>query len=220
MLPTYQSLSISDGIKDVTLVKDESNVSKYHIEQPRSINDENGRTGRYDIPPLDKNSLMLMYSAFGENKDPGYVTAQFGIHPEISQREYRRYLTMSSRDPFDLQKTITSGIVGAPPEIQAIIDKSTDNLLTNEEMLSVSNFRKTKYAESYVKKIISSPNINLDCGLGRFVCSICHVPQAGVIFDVNTNAGSFTQKYLAISHICQTCKSIEDKVFAQSNQKA
>jgi len=46
------------------------------------------------------------------------------------------------------------------------------------------------------------------------------VPQAGVIFDIMAEAGSFTEKYLRTSYICQTCKSIENKVFAQSNQKA
>lgn len=221
LLPTHQSLSISDGINDVTLVKDQNNVDKYlHIEQPPSINNEDGRTGRYDIPPLDKNTLMLMYSAFEENKGPGYATAQFGIHPEISQREYQRYLTMSSRDPFDLQNRITSGILGAPLEIQAIVDKSTDNLLTNDEIVAVYNFRMNKNADLYVKKIILNPNIDLHFGLERFVCSGCHVSQAGVIFDIMADAGSFTEKYLRTSYICETCKSIENKVFAQSNQKA
>ena len=220
LLPTHQSLTISDGINDVTLVKDQNNVERYHIEQTSSINNEEGRTGRYDIPALDKNSLMSMYTAFEDNNGPGYVTAQFGIHPEISQREYQRYLTMSSRDPFDLQSRITSGIVGAPREIQAIVDKSNDNLLTNDEIVTVNNFRMYKNADFYVKKIISDPNIQLISGLGRFVCSSCHMAQAGVIFDRITEAGSFTEKYLGIGHVCPTCKSIEDKVLAQSNQKA
>lgn len=221
LLPAHQSLTISDGINDVTLVKDQNDVGRYpHIEQTPSTYNEDGRTGRYDIPALDKKSLMLMYSAFEENKGPGYVIAQFGIHPEISQREYQRYLTMSSRDPFDLQITITSGIVGAPREIQAIVDKSTDNLLTNDEFITVNNFRTYKNADFYVKKIILDPNIQLNSGLERFVCRTCHRPQAGVIFDKKTETGSFVDKYLEIGHVCLTCKSIEDKVFAQSNQKA
>lgn len=220
LLPTHQSLTISDGINDVTLVKDQNSVDRYpHIEQTPSTYNEDGRTGRYDIPALDKKSLMSMYSAFEENKGPGYVTAQFGIHPEISQREYQRYLTMSSRDPFDLQIRITSGIVGAPREIQAIVDKSIDNLLTNDEFVTLNNFRMYKNADFYVKTAILNPNIQLNSGLERFVCSTCHRPQPGVIFDRKTEAGSIVEKYLEISHICQTCKSIEDKIFAQSNQK-
>lgn len=127
---------------------------------------------------------------------------------------------MISRDPFDLQNRITSGIDGAPPKIQAIIDKSADNLLTNDEILLVSNFRMEKYADSNFKKVILNPDIKLNFGLARSVCSVCHVPQAGVIFDINTAAGSFTEKDLGIGYACQTCRSIEDKVYSKSNLKA
>jgi len=217
LLVTHQSLSFSNGQSEITLVKDQPHLGEnVDLDVPATID----RTSDYDLPRLDKAGLMLMYDAFEQHKTPAHVTAKYGIHPEISQREYQRYLTMSSRDPFDLQNRLTSGIVGEALEIQAIVDKSTDNLLTNEEIISVSNFRRNKYAGFYVKKIILNPDIDLDFGLGRFVCSICHEPQAGVIFDRQTDAGSFTEKYLGTSHICQTCKSIEDKVFAQSNQKA
>jgi hypothetical protein len=76
-----------------------------------------------------------------------------------------------------------------------------------------------KNADFYFKTTILNPNIQLNSGLERFVCSTCHRPQAGVIFDKKTEAGSILDKYLKIGHVCLSCKSIKDEAFAEFNQK-
>jgi hypothetical protein len=49
------------------------------------------RINDYDIPPLDKKGLMIMCEAFEQQKTPAYVTTTYGIHPEISEKEFARF---------------------------------------------------------------------------------------------------------------------------------
>ncbi|MEP6576040.1 MAG: helix-turn-helix transcriptional regulator, partial [Nitrososphaerota archaeon] len=132
ILVEHQSLSFMDGVKGITIVRDKENAGKFVDYQPGPIDRVNREFSEYDIPPLDTKGIMSMYDAFKDNVSPAEVIAKFGIHPDISQREHQRYLIMSSRDPFNLQNKIVGGIINAPPEIQAIIDKSKGNLLTND----------------------------------------------------------------------------------------
>ena len=83
-----------------------------------------------------------MYDEFQNQKGPAYVTAKHGIHPETSQKEFERFLVMSSRDPYGLQNMLTADISDAPPEIQSIIKKSSQRiLLTNDEIMSIISFK-------------------------------------------------------------------------------
>ncbi len=76
---------------------------------------------------------------------------------------------------------------------QAIVDKSDDNQLTNEKIVSVYNFRMNENANFYAKKNIefrhrSSFRTREPC------LQYWHVLQAGVIFDRMTDAGFFAEK--------------------------
>jgi hypothetical protein len=158
---------------------------------------------------------MSMYNGFEHNESPGHIIAKYGIHRAISQKEHQRFLVMNLRDPLDLQNKMTSGIVDAPPEIQTIINKSNaGNLLTNDEIMSLVNFKSCKNAESYVKDAILNPTIYLPYGLSRVVCKICHAPQPGVIFDTMTitYAGKATEKLVAKNHVCVACWGFMTKV--------
>ena len=86
LLVTQQSLSISNGRSEFTVIKKEphlvENVDRYGSAPLNQINE-------YDIPPLSKNELMLMYDDFEvARKGPVYAIAKHGIHPEISQKEF------------------------------------------------------------------------------------------------------------------------------------
>ncbi len=61
--------------------------------------------------------------------------------------------------------------------VQAIVDISDYNQLTNEKIVSVYNFRMNENADFYVKKILNS-DIDLHIGLGSLVCSVgmCYKP--------------------------------------------
>ena len=94
------------------------------------------------FPVLTKTSSCLCIMISKDQKGPAYVTAKHGIHPEISQREFERVLKMKSRDPYALQQMLTAGISNASPEIQALVDKSSSTLLTNDEIMSIINHDK------------------------------------------------------------------------------
>jgi hypothetical protein len=80
-----------------------------------------------------------MYEDFENQKGPAEVTAKRGIHPQITLKEFERFLKMKSRDPYDLQKRLTADIPNSSPEIQSIVNKSLSTLLTNDEIMSIFN---------------------------------------------------------------------------------
>jgi hypothetical protein len=204
LLVTQQSLSMSDGQHDITVFTD-----KISLQEDKSIagytrsNLSGYETGEYDIPPLGEEKLKLMYSAFDNNKGPIYATAELGVHPGISQREHLRFLNMKSRDPVEFQKQIVSMIIDPSAQVQSIIDKSQKQLLSNMELIELINFKIESYAQWYLKNAVNNPNYNIPFGIQRPACSVCHTPQEGVIYNVNTEKGMITRNFLDM--VCKSC---------------
>ncbi|MGB8165017.1 MAG: hypothetical protein WCF14_08405, partial [Nitrososphaeraceae archaeon] len=170
------------------------------------------RVNDYDIPPLDKKSLMSMYEEFQNQKGPAYVTAKHGIHPETSQEEFERFLVMSSRDPYDLQDKLTATISHPPPEIQSLINKSSQHvLLTNNEIMSIVTFKMRSYADFLIQNLVSDTLLDLPPGLDRVTCMICHRPFTGVVYDKNSEIGPFVEYNLS-NFLCERCKLLREDI--------
>lgn len=203
LMVTDRTVIIAAGSSDLMAAGNSSDVGGH----PKMTADRLKGLADFDIPPLGKDDLMSMYDSFEKNLGPSDVITKLGIRPDISQKEHRRFLTMKARDPFEFQGKIVSGFEGAPNEIQLIINKSHRGiLLTNEELMSVINYRSQIFANQYVKDAISTPFTGIPVGLERFVCSECHQAQPGVIFDKDTYAGSNLQIPAKI-HVCLNCKN-------------
>ena len=213
LLVTHQSLSISNGQSEITVVKDQPHVvENVGHDVPVIIN----RINEYNIPPLDKESLMLMYEAF-EHQTPAYVTAKHGIHPEITQKEFERYLKMNSRDPYILQdRLITTGIANATGQFQSLIDKSSTTLLTNDEIMSIFDHKMFNHACSFTRNVVMKPAHYLPQGLERVRCKTCKEQQAGVIYDRNTTVGSYAQNVL--NSMCDSCRAVQNDLATQPPQ--
>jgi hypothetical protein len=205
LLVTHQSLSISKGKREITVVKDQPLlVENIELHRPKTID----RVNDYDIPPLNKNDLKAMYEDFENQKGPAEVTAKRGIHPQITLKEFERFLKMKSRDPYDLQKRLTDGIPNSSPEIQSIVDKSLSTLLTNDEIMSIFNHQKWTFAYSYVRDTVLNPTQYPPLGLHKIVCRTCHKQLPGVIYSRNTYAGLHTQQIVGL-FMCDTCRAIQ-----------
>lgn len=203
LLVTHQSLSISDGQNEITVIKDQphlvENVDRYRSVTINRIND-------YDIPPLNKKDLMLMYDDFEDaQKGPVFAIAKHGIHPEISQKEFDRFVRMKARDPFVLQQKLTAGISNASPELQSLVDKSLSTLLTNEEILSIVEHKIWNYAYSYIRQQLANSAIPLPGGLYGVPCRVCHKRLPGLIYDSNSTMGVFAKSQLGTDHLCDDC---------------
>jgi len=109
-LITQQSLSLSNGFREITIKKNNEPKEAMKLENHGQAYEPIIERSDYDLPPLDTDAIINMYAAFEEKKSPAYVTAKYGFRPDISLREYQRFLTMNSRDPFDLQDKITAGL--------------------------------------------------------------------------------------------------------------
>lgn len=209
LLVTHQSLSTSNGQSEITVVKDQPHLMEY-VDHDGSgtvhcVND-------YDIPPLDKKNLMSMYEEFQNLKGPAYVTAKHGIHPETSQKEFERFLVMSSRDPYDLQNKLTATISDAPLEIQSLINKSSQLvLLTNNEIMSIVTFKMRRYADFLIQNLVSDTLLDLPPGLDRVTCMICHRPFTGVVYDKNSEIGPFVEYNLS-NFLCERCKLLREDI--------
>jgi len=208
LLVTHQSLSISKGKREITVVKDQPHLVE-NVELHRSIASD--RVNDYDIPPLNKNDLKAMYEDFENQKGPAEVTANRGIHPQITLKEFERYLKMKSRDPYDLQKRLTAGISNSSPEIQSIVDKSLRTLLTNDEIISIFKHQKWTFAYSYVRDTVLSPTTYLPLGLNRIICRTCHKQLPGVVYSKTTYAGLHTQQIVGL-FMCDTCRAIQSEL--------
>jgi hypothetical protein len=209
MLVTHQSFSTSNGQSEITVVKDQPRLMEY-------VDDDGSgtihRVNDYDIPPLDKKNLMSMYDEFQNQKGPAYVTAKHGIHPETSQKEFERFLVMSSRDPYDLQNQLTFDISNAPPVIQSIINKSSQGaLLTNDEIMSIILFKMRNYADSGVQNIVLDTLLDVPGGLKRVTCMICRREFAGLVYDKDTGVGSIAE-YKLNNLYCENCKLLREYI--------
>ena len=213
LLVTQQSLTIADGNSEVTVIKGQpvGNLNN-SLESPE---DQGTGNSDYNIPPLERNDLKTMYSCFENNMGATQVVARHGIRPDISEREYTRFLSIKSRDPVEFQNSLISGIHSGPPDIQPLLDKAGRGiLLTNSELLSIISFRTTVYSNNYLQEIVSNPKIPTP-GLNRFVCRFCHLSQPGVLFDIGSYPGKFLQS-LSSGHICSVCKKIADEAYEEA----
>jgi hypothetical protein len=213
LLVTQQSLSVSNGQNKITVVKDQPHLMD-NVGLGRSVPID--PVNDYDISRLNKNELMLMYNDFEDQKGPTYVTAKHGIHPEISQKEFERVLKMKSRDPYVLQQMLTAGISNASPEIQALVDKSSSTLLTNDEIMSIINNKMWNHACSFTRNVVVNPANYLPQGLERVRCKICKEQQAGVIYDRNMTVGSYAQQVLNV--MCDSCRALQNDLAPQLPQ--
>jgi hypothetical protein len=209
MLVTHQSFSTSNGQSEITVVKDQPRLMEYVDHDGSGIIH---RVNDYDIPPLDKKNLMSMYDEFQNKKGPAYVTAKHGIHPETSQKEFERFLVMSSRDPYDLQNMLTFDIPNAPPVIQSIINKSSQGaLLTNDEIMSIILFKMRNYADSRVQEIILDTLLDVPGRLKRVTCMICHREFAGLVYVKDSDVGSIAE-YKLKNLLCENCKLLQKDI--------
>jgi hypothetical protein len=207
-LVTHQSLSFSNGQSEITVVKSQPQVMEnVECDGPVIIN----RISDYDLPRLDQNSLKLMYNAFEHQKTPTHVIATYGIHPETAQKEFERYSKLELRDPYVLQKNLTTGISNAPPQIQAIVDKSSTTLLTNVEIMTILEYIMKNYSDTTIQNIVLDPASNLPIGLERATCRICLNQLAGVIYDKNTTVGLHVEQVLG-ELLCENCKSSREEL--------
>ena len=160
----------------------------------------------YDIPPLEKDDVKTMYQAFKNKENAADVIAEYGFNPIVSHTEYDRYLNMISRNPRELQRRLVARIYNPPPDIANLKEKSKSRLLSNNELMKVIEFLNEKSASIGLAQALSDSGFTLPEGLSRLVCSSCHQPQAGVVFDNMTDAGIFVSKYGA-AYICDFCKN-------------
>jgi len=202
LLVAHQSLSMSDGKSEIIVVKDQPQLlEKFDAYAPMtsySIND-------YDIPRFDRESARQTYKAFEEQKTPTQVIAESGIHPKVAQQEFERFLEMKSRDPYDLQKKLISGISNGSLQIQSIIDKLPSNLLTNDELIQIIEFKMRTYANSHLKNVVLFPANEIPDGLEKVTCMICHVQLDGVLYAENTPLGLLAKQSLS-EILCENCK--------------
>jgi hypothetical protein len=212
LLVTQQSLTIANGHNEVTVIKGQP-VDNLNNSLPLQEDQSSGNS-EYNIPPLERNDLKTIYSCFENNMDASEVVANHGIRPDISEREYNRFLFLKSRDPMEFQNILISGIMTSPPEIQSLIDKARrGTLLTNSELVSIINFNMEVYGSQLLSDAVSNPKIPPP-GLNRFVCRFCHLSQPGVLFDVRSYSGKFLQD-MSSGHVCPVCIRIKDEAYEQ-----
>lgn len=104
---------------------------------------------------------------------------------------------MKSRDPYVFQQRLTSNISDASPEIQALVDKSSSVLLTNDEMLSITKQMNWYRTYLFIRSLLANPAIPLPGGLDGVLCTACNKRLPGLIYDSNSAIGDFASMMMA-----------------------
>jgi hypothetical protein len=153
--------------------------------------------------------LMQMYEDFEQLNNPANIIAKRGIHPEIVELEFKRFLKFKSYDPYDLQKKITADVFNAPPPIQSLVDKSTSTLLTIEELMRIIEFKMRSYVNSHLQNMVLNPTNELPAELDMMTCRVCLNKLPGVIYDKKTIIGSRVEEALG-EFLCESCKLVRE----------
>jgi hypothetical protein len=204
---THQSLSISDGKQIINVVKDRGNLTRnVRNEQFLRLGQDLGNGNNYDIPPLDKNNLISMYDSFDQSDGPIDVIKKYGIHPEICEKEFGRFMAMKSHNPYELQKHLISRISDPSPAIEFIMNKSKTSLLSNSDLIILFEFVLQSTAKDFIVEVLSNTSISIPFGVSRWICRVCQKPQRGVIFAPGTMAGSSVRNF-GTSYLCEFCRN-------------
>jgi hypothetical protein len=57
-----------------------------------------------NVPQLDREGLMKLYSQFLVGKKHPEVIAEYGFHPELAESEYQRFVRLAEYNIDSLQK--------------------------------------------------------------------------------------------------------------------
>jgi len=195
---THQALSISTNQNKNEIAVGES--KKNLIMKQKPYESAIDRSTFYDIPPLEKDDVKTMYQAFKNKENAADVVAKYGFNPMISHVEYDRYLNIIARNPSELQRRLLSRIYDPSHIITILKEKSKNELLSNNELMKVIEF----IIEKSVARLVSDSEVSLPQGLSRLLCSSCHRPQAGVLFDSRTLTGLFVTM-AGVAYKCNIC---------------
>jgi transposase-like protein len=91
-----------------------------------------------NIPALDMEGMKKLYTDFKMGKKPIDIIAKHGFHPDVVEKEYRRFLNFNERDMNSLQKTYISSIIKYRIQMQNHYSKSI-RLMAILQTMSLSN---------------------------------------------------------------------------------
>lgn len=105
-LVTHQSLSITEGTHNIAVAKGPTDSHHYTGGSENDFKINRGRisNNHYDIPPLNRNELMCMYESFYKLQGSVDVIMNHGIHPELCQREFARFMDFHNSDRLIFRK--------------------------------------------------------------------------------------------------------------------
>jgi len=167
-----------------------------------------------DIPQLDSEGLMTLYSEFKSGKKPIDILAEHGFHPEAVEIEYRRFLELSERDNDELLKQIMLNVIqkgyGKEPvrniSIKTLIDRyGQRGYLTNNEVSEILAVSTKEEVQHEMELSLLDPDRRLPRGFRRLRCGNCNNTHIGVIVHDKLPLGrELVDRYdgKALCHVC------------------
>jgi hypothetical protein len=161
-----------------------------------------------NIPDLDADGVKKLYGEFKANKKPADIIADHGFHPEVVEKEYKRFLKMNERDIDLFQNKLISNIIKRPSKnTKPLLDKyKTRGFLTEQEL---SELYALKLKEDYEKQIgiwVLDETAYLPSGWSRIRCKVCNRPELEVILNPSFGIGKYIFEQYK-DYICNACKN-------------
>jgi hypothetical protein len=181
-----------------------------HRLKPEGNNNNNNHYPYLNIPDLDADGIKILYSQFKAGKKPADILADHGFHPEVVEKEYRRFLKMNERDIDVFQNKLISTIIKQPSRIsKPLLDKyNTRGFLTEPEL---SRLIAIKLREDYENEIDSWRFDKTAClprGWTRIRCKVCKEAELEVILNPSFGIGKYISEQFK-DHLCNGCRNIE-----------
>jgi hypothetical protein len=161
------------------------------------------------IPALDMEGMKKLYTDFKMGKKPIDIIAEHGFHPDVVEKEYRRFLNFNERDMDSLQKTYISSIIKYPiPDAEPLFKKYqiNGNLTNNEfiELLKIkSDYDKSRAA---VYSLITDKDFVLPDPFIKMNCVSCEQLISDIIMNINTENGRLIFESFGNLLYCDSCR--------------
>ena len=143
-----------------------------------------------NVPQLDQEGLMKLYSQFLVGKKPPEVIAEYGFHPELVESEYQRFVRLAEYDIDSLQKKFflefrQDLLTTSNCTINSLLEKyRKDGKLTIDEFIQlIKSLQNEKYRLGKVSAIDDLVSGNAPDGWVPALCLNCNKPIPGCMVD-------------------------------------
>lgn len=170
-----------------------------------------GKPDRYlDLPKMESADLKTLYSEFIAGKKPPDIIAKHGLHPDVVEFEYQRFLRLSGLDIHELLQHIIADCIRITEpggELELLIDKyHSERNFQNQDIYELLLLKSEQEWQSRLSNSMFVPKEPFPDGIVPLKCNQCKMPISGALIDPASEMGkSILDQYANFR--CSPCRN-------------